>query len=94
MKRDWYSPTGVWQHKSTVIAVLSIVGILSYLGRRYGFRSPAGTCQIPLLVTLILGGPPLLYDLLRKILKREFGSDLLGGISIITSIVLGEEGRY
>ena len=33
---------------------------------------------------------PLLYDLLRKLLKREFGSDLLGGISIITSVLLGE----
>ncbi len=43
-----------------------------------------------MLVTLILGGLPLLYYLLRKILKREFGSDLLGGISIITSIILGE----
>ena len=60
------------------------------MGLRYGFHSPAGTYHIPLLLTLILGGLPLLYDLLRKILKREFGSDLLGGISIITSIVLGE----
>ena len=32
----------------------------------------------------------MLYDLLRKLLKREFGSDLLGGISIITSVILGE----
>jgi cation transport ATPase len=30
------------------------------------------------------------YDLLRKLLKREFGSDLLGGISIVTSLLLGE----
>ena len=72
------------------IAALSIVAILSYLGLRHGFHSLAGTYQIPLLVTLILGGLPLLYDLLRKILKREFGADLLGGISIITSIILGE----
>jgi cation transport ATPase len=43
-----------------------------------------------LLATLALGGLPLLYDLLRKFLKREFGSDLLGGISIVTSIPLGE----
>jgi len=43
-----------------------------------------------LLATLVLGGLPLLYDLLRKLLKREFGSDLLGGISIVTSILLGE----
>jgi hypothetical protein len=33
--------------------------------------------QIPLLAALALGGVPLLYDLLRKLLKREFGSDLL-----------------
>ena len=43
-----------------------------------------------MLATLALGGLPLLYDLLRKLLKREFGSDLLGGISIITSVLLGE----
>lgn len=62
----------------------------AHLGLRYGFRSPAGTYQIPLLATLIPGGLPLLYDLQRKLLKREFSSDLLGGISFITSIVLGE----
>jgi heavy metal translocating P-type ATPase len=49
-----------------------------------------GAHRIPLLITLVLGGLPLLYDLLRKLLKREFGSDLLGGISIITSVLLGE----
>jgi heavy metal translocating P-type ATPase len=43
-----------------------------------------------LLATLVLGGLPLLYDLIRKLLKREFGADLLGGISIVTSILLGE----
>jgi P-type E1-E2 ATPase len=32
----------------------------------------------------------MLYDLLRKLLKREFGSDLLGGISIITSVLLDQ----
>jgi len=45
---------------------------------------------VPLLCTLVLGGLPFLYDLLQKLLKREFGSDLLGGISIITSVLLGE----
>ena len=32
----------------------------------------------------------MLYDLVRRLLRLEFGSDLLGGISIITSVVLGE----
>ncbi len=36
------------------------------------------------------GGISLLSDLFRKLPKREFGSDLLGGISIMTSLALGE----
>ena len=32
----------------------------------------------------------MVYDLLVKLWKREFGSDLLGGISIVTSVLLGE----
>jgi len=88
--RSWNSPSGLWQRKTTVIAALSIVAILLHLVLRFGFHATPGTCQIPLLATLALGGPALLYDLLRKLLKREFGSDLLGGISIITSILLGE----
>lgn len=87
---SWYSPASLWHRKSTIIAVLSIVAIALHLVLRFGFRTAPELYQLPLLVTLILGGLPLLYDLLRKLLKREFGSDLLGGISIITSILLGE----
>ncbi len=88
--RQWKSLAGLWQRKTAIIATLSVVAILLHLVLRFGFRTTAGNYQIPLLATLALGGPPLLYDLLRKLLKREFGSDLLGGISIITSILLGE----
>jgi heavy metal translocating P-type ATPase len=88
--QPWYSLPGLWHRKTTIIAALSIVGILSHLVLRLGFHTAAGIYQIPLLATLVVGGLPLLYDLLRKLLKREFGSDLLGGISIITSLLLGE----
>ena len=84
------SVMAVWQRKSTVIAALSIVALISYLLVRFGFHATPETCRIPLLATLILGGLPMLYDLLRKLLKREFGSDLLGGISIITSVLLDQ----
>jgi cation transport ATPase len=46
--------------------------------------------QVPLLVTLAIGGIPLVYELFRKLLRREFGSDLLGGISIVTSVIMGQ----
>jgi heavy metal translocating P-type ATPase len=88
--QSWNSPSGLWLRKTTVIAALSITAILLHLVLRFDFRMTAGTYQIPLLVTLALGGLPLLYDLLRKFLQREFGSDLLGGISIVTSVLLGE----
>ncbi|HEV7401441.1 MAG TPA: heavy metal translocating P-type ATPase [Chthoniobacteraceae bacterium] len=80
----------LWQRKSPVIATLAIAGIASYLALRLGFHASASICQAPLLATLVLGGVPMLYDLVRKLLRREFGSDLLGGISIITSVLLGE----
>ena len=88
--RSWNSLSGLWHRKTTVIAALSVAAILLHLVLRFGFHTTPGTYQIPLLATLALGGLPLLYDLLRKLLKREFGSDLLGGISIITSVLLGE----
>ena len=80
----------LWRRQSTVIAALSLVAILIHVGLRFGVRSMPGLYQIPLLATLALGAPPLLYDLGRKLLNGEFGSDLLGGISIITAVLLGE----
>jgi heavy metal translocating P-type ATPase len=86
----WYTLSGLWQRKTTVIAALSVAGIILNLVLRFSLGAAPAVYQIPLLATLAVGGLPLLYDLLRKLLKREFGSDLLGGISVITSVILGE----
>ena len=68
----WYAPSSLWHRKSTIIAAFSIVAILLHLVLRFGLQLDPGAHRIPLLVTLVLGGLPLLYDLLRKVLKREF----------------------
>jgi heavy metal translocating P-type ATPase len=86
----WYSPAGLWQRKPTVIAALSLVGIFAHLVLRFGLHATENDYRMPLLATLVSGGLPMLYELFRKLLRREFGSDLLGGISIITSVLLGE----
>jgi heavy metal translocating P-type ATPase len=39
---------------------------------------------------LIFGGAPLVITLSQRLAKREFGSDLLAGISIVVSIMQGE----
>ena len=80
----------VWRRRTTVIAALAVIAILAHLLMRFGGRAGVGASHVPLLAALVFGGLPLLYDLLRKLLRGEFGSDLLGGISIVTSILLGE----
>ena len=46
--------------------------------------------DLPLVIMLVVGGLPLVWDLLAKLFAGTFGSDLLAGISIITSVLLGE----
>ncbi len=84
------APTHPWLRQTTVIAALSVAAIVAHLVLRFGVGASSASARIPLLVTLAVGGVPLLHDLWRKLLKREFSSDLLGGISIITSVLLGE----
>ena len=44
----------------------------------------------PLWIALLIGGAPLTWDLVVKVWHRQFGADLLAGISIVTSVLLGE----
>jgi heavy metal translocating P-type ATPase len=46
--------------------------------------------RIPLLLVIIVGGLPLVYELLKNLFKLEFGADLIAGIAILTSFFLGE----
>lgn len=73
-----------------VIAGLAVVGIVVHLVLRYGMISEAASYQMPLWFVLVVGGMPLLYGLLKKVAKFEFGSDLLAGISIVTAVLLEE----
>ncbi len=77
-------------NKPNNIALVTIAGILLHLFLRYLLHSPRIAWQIPLIVVLIIGGIPLLVPLTQKLFAREFGSDHLAGISIITSVILGE----
>jgi len=81
----------VFSHpKETYIAVLAAAGILAHLILRYALGVRTVTGLFPLYLTLAVGGLPLVVDLLRKLAAREFGSDLLAGISILTAVLLGE----
>ncbi len=73
------------------IAILAIVGILLHLLLRFlGPHSLSSYMNYPLFAVLLFGGMPLVFDLLKKLITFDFGSDLLAGISIVTSIILEE----
>jgi hypothetical protein len=73
-----------------MIALFAAVGIAAYLVVRYGLRVPFAQCRWILIAVLVVGGAPLVIGPVRKLFAREFGSDLLAGLSIITSALLGE----
>lgn len=81
--------------KQAAIAALAVLAILTHLLLRYVvpasptiFGHPLE--KVTLLIALLVGGVPLVLDLLRKLVHLEFGSDLLAGISIVTSVMLAE----
>jgi heavy metal translocating P-type ATPase len=80
----------VREHKVGCIALLSLLGIGIHLALRFWIEGGGTAQNVPLFITLALGGAPLVYDLARKLSRREFGSDLLAGISIVTAVLLGE----
>jgi heavy metal translocating P-type ATPase len=76
--------------RETLIAGFTLLAILLHVALRYFFHFPARTSNLPLFSALVLGGAPLVWELLKKLLKRQFGSDLLAGISILTAVALRE----
>ena len=77
------------------IAAFALAGIAVHLLLRIGFPAIGAAAgmpiaDIPLLFVLALGGIPLLWGLATKMLRRQFGADLLAGISIVTSVLLHE----
>jgi heavy metal translocating P-type ATPase len=89
-RKFWESLTILHRRRTSVIAVFSATAILANLLLRFALHTSPSVFQIPLLAALIFGGIPLLYELAKNLLRREFGSDLLAGISIITSVLLNE----
>jgi heavy metal translocating P-type ATPase len=73
-----------------LIAAVATAGIATHLLLRFALHAGAHAYQLPLFVVLSAGGVPLVAELLAKLARRQFGSDLLAGISIVTSVVLGE----
>jgi heavy metal translocating P-type ATPase len=84
--------TQTWKSREILIAIFAIAMIALHLVLRFALRIPIqpSVWNAPLILVLLLGGVPLVWGLLTKLFRREFGSDLLAGISIVVSAILAE----
>jgi heavy metal translocating P-type ATPase len=80
----------LWEKRQLFIAALALLGIAVHLVFRFLSHSTPLVFHLPLFAVLAIGGTPLVVELLVKMFRRQFGSDLLAGISIVTSVLLGE----
>lgn len=76
--------------RELVIPGLALVGLSLHLALRFGAHLAGALSDWPLWLVLGLGGGPLLWELAGALWRRQFGSDLLAGLSILTSVALGE----
>lgn len=80
--------TMLWKRRHTIIAIIASTCIAFYLIATW---YSAGTSSAGVLwFALIVGGIPLVAELVNKLTQLEFGSDLLAGLSIVTAGLLNQ----
>lgn len=76
--------------RNTAVALAAVSLIALHLVLRFVFRAPHPVSESPLLLTLLAGGIPMAAGLFEDLRQRRFSTDLLAGLSVLTSLVLGE----
>jgi len=76
--------------KHEAMAAVALAAIALFLVLRFLVGAPVRVSNLPLQLALVAVGVPLLYELGLRAMGREFGSDLLAGISITASVILGQ----
>jgi heavy metal translocating P-type ATPase len=76
--------------RASIIAVVATVGIAVHLALRLSAGTTLRATELPLYLVLFGGGVPLVISLALKLIRGQFGSDLLAGISIVAAALMGE----
>ena len=75
---------------NTIIAIAACIGVVATLLGQHVIHLPDRIALGPVVSVLVVGGAVLIARLIGGMFRGEFGSDVLAGISIITSLFLGE----
>lgn len=105
MVQSWFGqrlskiPTDIlpsWMRSvQTMIALFTVSMLIVHVWLRFALKVVENPdwqhpSSWPLLAALLIGGVPLVWELVLAMFRGQFGSDLLAGISIVTSLWLGE----
>lgn len=72
---------------------LIVAGLLAHFALRWAGLPPLGAlaaADVPLVLVAVLCGLPLAVQILFKLLRRDFGADLLAAIALLTGLWVGE----
>jgi heavy metal translocating P-type ATPase len=72
------------------VAALTAIALGAHVFLQYVTHVSRWVALAPLLLALAVGGLPVLVMLAKNLWARKFGSDLLAGISILSSLLLGQ----
>ena len=94
MTRSTSSTLATIYTKEAAIGAVALAGIAVHLILRFTVGTTGSVLgfpshEIPLLIALACGAP-LVIGLVIHLSRLEFSADLLAGISIVTSVILGE----
>ncbi len=84
------TPTPWYLSKEGIIAFIAVAAISLSLALRYSGSPTSNYSNYPLFIAYIFGGVPIVIDLSKKLLRKEFSNDLLAGVSIVTALFLSE----
>ena len=76
--------------EETLISGLAFIAIVLHLILKRAMHLPGRPPDFPLFAALVVGGTPMIWELLRNLWSGKLGSDLLAGISMITAILMKE----
>ena len=78
-----------------VLAIATVLAIVAYLASRALAGSGASATgewliRAPLIAVVVVGGIPLIVEVLRSAVRSAGGADMLAAVSIVTAVVLDE----
>ena len=85
-RRWWRRISG----RAPIIAALAITGIVAHLALRWGSDASSTARDLPFWTSCSRRRRAARAALAVKVVRRQFGSDLLAGISIVAAVLLGE----